>query len=63
LGKFILFFVWGLNIRRFFTEEKLEKQREAPPSLKTFLLSTYSAFTSLTGYFEKNHVKLLYQSK
>jgi len=28
---FVLF--WGLNIGRFLTEKKLEKQREAPPSL------------------------------
>jgi len=31
-----LFYVWGLNIGRFLTEEKLEKQREAPPAYKHF---------------------------
>jgi len=33
-GKLFFFsfiFVWGLHIGRFLTEEKLEKQREAPP--------------------------------
>jgi len=34
-------FFWGLNIGRFLTEEKLEKQRETPPAYKHFIVDLF----------------------
>jgi len=41
-----LFFFWGLNIGRFLTEEKLEKQREAPPVYKYFIVDLFSVYVA-----------------